>query len=190
MTTGVRIFEESACDATQSKVRCTPRFNLSQSASSYDTHVCSASWYVACRLRHALSILVLCLIVKPGSGQFIFNPTIPGNAIIGINAVNKPSPTFLDQQALAISGKMTSPALSCIAWAQLGPGRLLVITWLECGAPDATANVMLSVLVLLKAWLETADAQSLPTAVLRLVTHIDPALSVAPKDLGMPWMEV
>ena len=144
MTSGVRICGVSARDATQSKVRCTPPFKLSQSPSSYDTHVCSASWYVACRIRQALSILLLCLYVKPGSGQFIFNPTIPGNAIIGVSAVNKPSPTFLDQQALAISGWLTRPALSCTAWVELGPGHLLGIILL--GFPHATAYVMLDVM--------------------------------------------
>ena len=68
---------------------------------------------LSCRTRHVLSIFVLCLVARPGSCQFIFNPIVPGNAIIGIPGVAAPSPNFLDQQALAISGK--PPRCPCCA---------------------------------------------------------------------------
>ncbi|CAK0781974.1 hypothetical protein CVIRNUC_005520 [Coccomyxa viridis] len=54
------------------------------------------------RLKTAACLLLL-LLVRPSSCQFIFNPTIPGNAIIGVPGVALPSQAFLDQQALAIS---------------------------------------------------------------------------------------
>ena len=58
------------------------------------------------RIRPALSLFLVYLVVGPGSCQFIFNPTIPGNAIVGVPGASVPSPNFLDQQALAISGEL------------------------------------------------------------------------------------